>query len=73
MRSEKSAGSHVVCLVDDDPLVLNSLRYLLASDGIAAHSFDDDQFFAAVHDALAQANASQELLPEAIVDRPKVP
>jgi len=47
MRSEKSAGSHVVCLVDDDPLVLNSLRYLLASDGIAARSFDKAETFLA--------------------------
>jgi two-component system response regulator FixJ len=146
MRSEKPAGSYVVCVVDDDPLVLNSLRHLLASDGIAARSFDkaetflahieihrvalvvldiwmagmtglevqarlssmccqtriiimadsevpddertamqagamaflkkpfdDDHFLAAVHDALAQAKASQELPPEAIVGRPKVP
>jgi FixJ family two-component response regulator len=35
MRSEESA----VCLVDDDPLVLNSLQHLLASDGNAARSF----------------------------------
>ena len=47
MRSEKSAGSHVVCLVDDDPLVLNSLGYLLASDGIAARSFDKAETFLA--------------------------
>ena len=47
MRSEKSAGSHVVCLVDDDPLVLNSLEYLLASDGIAARSFDKAETFLA--------------------------
>ena len=40
MRSEDSAESHAVCLVDDDPLVLNSLRHLLASDGIATRSFD---------------------------------
>lgn len=146
MRSEKSAESHVVCLVDDDPLVLNSLGNLLASDGIAAccfnkaetflahiqvhrvelvvldirmvgmtglevqahlssiccqtrviiitgserpddernamqagaiafftKPFDDEQFLAAVHGALAQAKASQELPPEAIVGRPKVP
>jgi FixJ family two-component response regulator len=45
MRSKKSAGSHVVCLVDDDPLVLNSLRHLLASDGIAARSFDKAETF----------------------------
>jgi FixJ family two-component response regulator len=47
MRSEKSAGSHVVCLVDDDPLVLNSLRYLLASERIAARSFDKAETFLA--------------------------
>ena len=47
MRSKKSAGSHVVCLVDDDPLVLNSLRYLLASEGIAARSFDKAETFLA--------------------------
>ena len=35
--------------------------------------FDDEQFLAAVHGALAQAKASQELPPEAIVGRPKVP
>ena len=45
MRSKKSAGSHVVCLVDDDPLVLNSLRHLLASDGIAARTFDKAETF----------------------------
>ncbi len=43
MRSEESA----VCLVDDDPLVLNSLRYLLASDGIATRSFDNAEPFLA--------------------------
>ena len=47
MRSEKSVGSHVVCLVDDDPSVLNSLRHLLASDGIAARSFDKAETFLA--------------------------
>ena len=47
MRSEKSTASHVVCLVDDDPLVLNSLRHLLASDGIAARSFDKAETFLA--------------------------
>ena len=47
MRSEKSAESHVVCLVDDDPLVLNSLRNLLASDGISARSFDKAETFLA--------------------------
>ena len=47
MRSEKSAESHVICLVDDDPLVLNSLGNLLASDGIAARCFDKAETFLA--------------------------
>src|SRR5213078_2173529 len=47
MRSEESAESHVVCLVDDDPLVLNSLGNLLASDGIAARCFDKAETFLA--------------------------
>jgi FixJ family two-component response regulator len=45
--TENSAGSHAVCLVDDDPLVLNSLRHLLASGGIAARSFDKAETFLA--------------------------
>src|SRR5437762_12132097 len=47
MSSENSAGSCAVCLVDDDPLVLNSLRHLLASDGIATRSFDNAETFLA--------------------------
>src|SRR5207244_12970090 len=47
MRSGKSAESHIVCLVDDDPLVLNSLGNLLASDGIAARCFDKAETFLA--------------------------
>ncbi len=47
MRSEESAGSHAVCLVDDDPLILDSLRHLLASDGIATRSFDKAETFLA--------------------------
>jgi FixJ family two-component response regulator len=43
--TENSAGSHAVCLVDDDPLVLNLIRHLLASDGIAARSFDKAETF----------------------------
>jgi len=43
MRSELSA----VCLVDDDPLVLKSLRNLLASDGIATCCFDRPESFLA--------------------------
>src|SRR4029077_3919033 len=47
MRSEESAGSHAVCLVDDDPLILNSLRHLLASDGIPTRCFDKAETFLA--------------------------
>jgi two-component system response regulator FixJ len=47
MRSENSAESHAVCLVDDDPLVLSSLRHLLASDGIATRCFDKAEPFLA--------------------------
>jgi len=47
MSSENSAASCAVCLVDDDPLVLNSLRHLLASDGIATRSFDNAETFLA--------------------------
>jgi FixJ family two-component response regulator len=47
MRSENSAESDAVCLFDDDPLVLNSPRHLLASDGIATRSFDKAETFLA--------------------------
>jgi two-component system response regulator FixJ len=47
MRSESSAESHAVCLVDDDPLVLSSLRHLLASDVVATCSFDKGETFLA--------------------------
>jgi|ERR1700720_115275 len=47
MRSENSAESHAVCLVDDDPLVLSSLGHLLASDGIATRCFDKAETFLA--------------------------
>jgi FixJ family two-component response regulator len=47
MSSKNSAASCAVCLVDDDPSVLNSLRHLLASDGIATRSFDNAEPFLA--------------------------
>jgi two-component system response regulator HydG len=47
MRSEESAENRVVCLVDDDPSVLDSLRHLLASDGVTARSFDKAETFLA--------------------------
>ena len=37
----------IVCLVDDDSAVLKSIGRLLASDGLAARSFDQPQDFLA--------------------------
>ncbi|HEX5175509.1 MAG TPA: response regulator [Chthoniobacteraceae bacterium] len=36
-----------VCLVDDDPSVLRSMQYLLASDGLAVRAFDKPEDFLA--------------------------
>src|SRR4029077_13549636 len=44
--SEKSS-SEIVCLVDDDPLVLRSTGLLLASDGFAVRRFDKGEDFIA--------------------------
>jgi two-component system response regulator FixJ len=43
-----SAGeSAEVCLVDDDPSVLRSMQYLLASDGIKVRAFNKPEDFLA--------------------------
>ncbi|HUE50436.1 MAG TPA: response regulator [Candidatus Dormibacteraeota bacterium] len=44
--SEKSS-SEIVCLVDDDPLVLRSIGLLLASDGFTVRQFDKGEDFIA--------------------------
>jgi len=44
--SEKSS-SEIVCLVDDDPLVLRSIGLLLASDGFTVRRFDKGEDFIA--------------------------
>jgi FixJ family two-component response regulator len=44
--SEKSS-SEIVCLVDDDPMVLRSTGRLLASDGFAVCRFDKGEDFIA--------------------------
>jgi FixJ family two-component response regulator len=44
--SEKSS-SEIVCLVDDDPLVLRSTGLLLASDGFDVRQFDKGEDFIA--------------------------
>src|SRR5213080_5330161 len=38
-------SSEIVCLVDDDPLVLRSTGLLLASDGFAVRRFDNGEDF----------------------------
>jgi len=43
----KASAMPVICLVDDDPLVLKSLGNLLASDGIASCCFDKPESFLA--------------------------
>lgn len=40
-----SSESAEVCLVDDDPSVLRSMQYLLASDGIGVRAFNKPQEF----------------------------
>jgi two-component system response regulator FixJ len=39
--------SNEVCLVDDDPSVLRSMQYLLASDGIKVRAFNKPEDFLA--------------------------
>ena len=43
--SDSSPGE--VCLVDDDPSVLRSMQYLLASDGIKVRAFNKPEEFLA--------------------------
>ena len=47
--TDSSVGE--VCLLDDDPSVLRSMQYLLASDGIAVRAFSKPEEFLA-HAAL---------------------
>ena len=42
-----SGESDEVCLVDDDPSVLRSMQYLLASDGIKVRAFNKPEDFLA--------------------------
>src|SRR6266851_236399 len=47
MTPTEKTSSEIVCLVDDDPLVLRSTGLLLASDGFAVHQFDKGEDFIA--------------------------
>jgi two-component system response regulator FixJ len=42
-----TSGDTEVCLVDDDPSVLRSMQYLLASDGITVRAFSKPEEFLA--------------------------
>ena len=43
----KPEQSHEICLIDDDPSVLRSMTYLLASDGLNVRPFDKPAEFLA--------------------------
>jgi two-component system, LuxR family, response regulator FixJ len=47
MNSSGEAAAKEVCLVDDDPSVLRSMQYLLASDGIKVRAFNKPEDFLA--------------------------
>ena len=49
-----------VCLVDDDPSVLRSMQYLLASDGLAVHAFNKAEDFL--------AHVSKQRVPVVVLD-----
>ena len=47
MTPNEKSFSEIVCLVDDDPLVLRSTGLLLASDGFVVRQFDKGEDFIA--------------------------
>jgi FixJ family two-component response regulator len=47
MTPTEKASSEIVCLVDDDPLVLRSTGLLLASEGFVVRQFDKGEDFIA--------------------------
>jgi two-component system response regulator FixJ len=47
MNDSSDAESNEVCLVDDDPSVLKSMQYLLASEGFKVRPFDKAEDFLA--------------------------
>ena len=55
-----SNESAEVCLVDDDPSVLRSMQYLLASDGLAVHAFNKAEDFL--------AHVSKHRVPVVVLD-----
>jgi FixJ family two-component response regulator len=55
-----SGESAEVCLVDDDPSVLRSMQYLLASDGLPVRAFDKPEEFL--------AHAATQHVPVVVLD-----
>jgi DNA-binding NtrC family response regulator len=47
MTPSEKPSSEVICLVDDDPMVLRSTSRLLVSDGLAVRAFDKGEDFIA--------------------------
>jgi two-component system, LuxR family, response regulator FixJ len=47
MNDLDSVQAHEVCIVDDDPSVLKSMHYLLASEGLKVRSFNKAEDFLA--------------------------
>ena len=45
MSDPNKADEREVCLVDDDPSVLKSMHYLLASDGLKVRTFSKAENF----------------------------
>src|SRR5437879_10341129 len=45
MTPTEKPSSEIVCLVDDDPLVLRSTGLLLASEGFVVRQFDNGEDF----------------------------
>jgi two-component system response regulator FixJ len=60
MHPSAIATSEVVCLVDDDPAVLTSIRRLLASERLAVRTFEDPTAFL--------QHVEQQFVPVAVLD-----
>ena len=60
MNYSVASASEVVCLVDDDPAVLTSIRRLLASERLAVRTFHDPTAFL--------QHVEQQFVPVAVLD-----
>ena len=60
MSDPNQAEDHEVCLVDDDPSVLKSMHYLLASEGLTVRTFSRAEDFL--------THASKHYVPVVVTD-----